>query len=87
MSTPSGVSKGDMGNLGCPLLFVHQAYNVSYTTGVVAPQVVKINYRKIAPSIHLESLSPHLGLPQNSPPLFKCWKHPPDCCRFMLTQW
>jgi len=34
---------------------------VSYTTGVVAPQVVKINYSKTAPYIHLQSL-PHINV-------------------------
>jgi len=55
-----------------PPYFIHEAYNVSYATGVVAPKVVKINNTKTAPYIHLESISPHLYWPQIVSPLFEC---------------
>jgi len=55
-----------------PPLFIHSAYNVSYTTGVVAPQVVQINYNNIASYLHLEFMPPHLCLPKNSPLRIEC---------------
>ena len=47
-----------------------------HTTGVVAPQVVKINYSKTAPYIHLESyLFSHIYVgPKNTPQLLECDK-------------
>jgi len=42
----------NLGSFGPPL-FILWVYNVRYTAGVVAPQVVQINYGKTAPYIHL----------------------------------